>query len=78
MEDSKKPALAILIGNALAKKGKAKVHDELGGDAEPAESDGVHEQLVQVADDLLKAFEEKDSDQIASLLEETFECIAGK
>ena len=62
MEDSKKPALAILIGQALAKKGKA-----------AKDSPDVHAHLVEVATDLLKAIEAKDVEQVASLLEEAFE-----
>lgn len=77
MEKSK-PGLAILIGHALAQKGKAK-HDPMpegdgeDGGAEYDES-GLKEHLKEIAKDLLDAIESKDVDAVADLLQEAFEC----
>lgn len=73
-----KPDLAILIGHALAKKGKAK-HDPLGADDEEAEAkddmaSGKDEHVQQIADEMLDAIEAKDSGALKDLLLELLEC----
>lgn len=68
-----KPGLALLIGHALAKKGKAQ-HDPMPeGDDMPAEDGAEHEHLQSIAEDLLKAIDEKDASALADLLKEAFE-----
>ncbi len=69
----KKPGLAILIGNALAKKGKAKspMMDEEADDDMDSDKD---EQVQQIADEMLDAIEAKDSLALKDLLLELLEC----
>lgn len=69
---SDKPGLAILIGHALAKKGKAK-HDPMP-EKEMDEGDG-DEHLQAIADDLVEAIHAKDSVAVKDLLREAFECL---
>lgn len=70
-----KPALALLVGHALKQKGMVK--DAPSDDSH--ESDGdmemCKEHLLQVADDFLKAVEDKDASALAELLQEAFECL---
>ena len=68
---SKKPGLAILIGHALAEKGKAK-NDPM---AEPPVDDGLDEHIHTIAEEMLAAIEAKDAGQLASLLQEVFEAL---
>lgn len=73
------PGLAILIGHALAKKGKAK-HDPMP-EADEEESEGyksdeeAHQHLTEIATDLIDAVHSKDSEAVADLLQEAFECL---
>lgn len=72
--DKGKPGLAILIGHALAKKGKAQ-HDPMPeADDEDVEPD-YSEHLKEIASDLIDAIHAKDVDATAELLEEAFECL---
>ncbi len=74
------PDLAILIGHALAKKGKAK-HDPLDEQASEEPEDGSHdkdEHMTEIAEELLQAFEDKNSGAIKDLLMEAFECMSAK
>ena len=75
----KKPGLAILIGHALAKKGKSKFDPAPDMEKEnPSEDVGesdIEVHLKEIADDFLKAIEEKDADAIKDLLREAFEAL---
>ncbi len=71
--ESKKPALAILIGQALAKKGKAKPMDEEESTDE-SEDGGVEERMQQIAEEILDAIKSHDATALASLLCEAIEC----
>jgi hypothetical protein len=62
-----KPGLAILVGQALAKKGKASAPE---GD-EP-EGDEQDQHLQEISDELVDAFESKDSKAVKELLQEFF------
>lgn len=79
--DKGRPGLALLIGHALAKKGKAK-HDPMpeapddGADGD--EQDSHMEHLKEVAADILKAVDEKDADGLAELLQEAFDVCGSK
>lgn len=69
----KKPDLAILIGHALAKKGKAK-HDPMP-EADDESEDGHMDymaHLEEIASDMLQAVEDKDAKGLAELLHEAF------
>lgn len=73
METSKaKPGLAILIGQALAKKGKAK-SPVLGAEEDDEMMEDHSEHLVAIAKDLIDAVHSKDAEAVAELLEEAFE-----
>jgi restriction endonuclease Mrr len=76
MEDSsKKPGLAILIGHALAEKGKAK-HDPMAESPDAdTDDDGLDEHIHTIAEEMLAAIESKDAGQLASLLQEVFEAL---
>lgn len=79
MADKGKPGLAILIGHALAQKGKAK-HDpapemDEDGGGEYKSDEEAHAHLKEIASDLLDAIESKDVDAVADLLQEAFECL---
>ncbi len=76
MDKSKdKPGLAILIGHALAKKGKAK-HDPMPEEDEGYESsDDADAHLQEIADDMMDAIHAKDSMALKDLLREAFECL---
>ncbi len=77
-----KPDLAILIGHALAKKGKAQ-HDPMAGapDEESTETSEealppeIDQHLQEIADEMLQAIEQKDSQALKELLAEAFECL---
>ncbi len=69
-----KPSLAILIGNALAKKGKSKSMP-IEDDESSSEGNEKEEHLQEVADELVSAFHEKDSMAVKDLLQEFFECM---
>jgi len=72
----KKPGLAILIGNALAKKGKSAhppMDDEEMEHKDDMES-GKDEHVQQIADEMLDAIESKDSSALKDLLLELLEC----
>lgn len=79
-----KPDLAILIGHALAKKGKAK-HDPMEGqdmeegeensDSEYKDEADAHEHLKEISADLIMAIKEQDENAVADLLKEAFECL---
>jgi len=71
---SKKPALAILIGQALAKKGKAKADEGEAMDS-PEEEGSEDEHMQQIADEMLDAIESKDSTALKDLLMEAFTCM---
>ncbi|MGD0331139.1 MAG: hypothetical protein ABSB40_11990 [Nitrososphaeria archaeon] len=79
--DEKKPGLAILIGHALAEKGKAK-HDPLSeapkDDGEAKDDGGLDEHVHMIAEDMIAAIHEKDVDKLADLLKEAFECMDDK
>ena len=64
-----KPALAILVGNALSKAGMKKKQD----DAEP-EMEQEDDELVMIAKDLIAAIEAKDAESVAELLKEAIHC----
>ncbi len=71
-----KPDLAILIGHALAKKGKSK-HDPMDDEGAEAQDDvasGKEEHVQQIADEILDAIEAKDSSALKDLLLELLEC----
>lgn len=73
-----KPDLAILIGHALAKKGKAKhdpMEEENSSDGEYKDEADAHEHLKEISSDLIKAIEDKDVEAVADLLREAFECL---
>lgn len=77
--DKGKPGLAILIGHALAKKGKAK-HDpapEMDEDSpeEYKSEEEAHQHLTEIATDLIDALKNEDADAVADLLQEAFECL---
>lgn len=67
----KKPGLAILIGHALAKKGKAS-HDPMPDESENMDSPEMDEEtdshLQEISDELVDAFESKDSKAVKELL----------
>ena len=69
-----KPGLALLIGHALAKNGKAK-HDPMPQQdgADGAEQDSHMAHLKEIAADILQAVDDKDADGLAELLQEAFE-----
>jgi hypothetical protein len=68
-----KPGLAILIGHALAKKGKAE-NDPMAQDGE--EKSGEYDAHLQsICDDLMDAIHAKDSGALKDLLQEAFECM---
>lgn len=75
--EKKHPALAILVGNALSKAGMKKSPRDKEDDEESEKysEDDTKEHLKEIASDMLKAIEEKDSDVLAELLEEAFECL---
>ncbi len=73
-----KPGLAILIGHALAKKGKAK-HDpapEYDEDSpeEYKSEEEAHAHLKEIMSDFLQAVKDEDVDAMADLFHEAFEC----
>lgn len=73
--DKGKPGLALLIGHALAQKGKAK-HDPMPEHMDKMdESDHVDhmDHLEEVMKDLLQAFEDKDPKAMAELFHEAFQ-----
>ena len=72
----KKPGLAILIGHALAQKGKAE-HDPMPEEESSDDgSDGgdTKEHLEEIAKDFIDAVESKDVAKVAELFQELFEC----
>lgn len=70
---AEKPGLALIIGEALAKKkGKVPPAEE---DHEYSEEGEADARLQDISDDLLQAFEDKDSVGIKELLREAVECI---
>lgn len=76
----KKPDLAILIGHALAKKGKAMhdpmpdAEDEDGPASGKGDADEESEHMEEVMTDFLKAVQDKDPKAMADLFKEAFEC----
>lgn len=70
MLPSKKPDLAIIVGNALGKKG---MKNDSPKDDEGESED--HDYLEEIASDMLKAFEDKDPKALAELLKEAFTCL---
>lgn len=76
-----KPALALLIGHALAKKGKAQhdpapeMDDAEASDGEYKSDEEAHAHLKEIAADLRQAIKDDDDDAIADLLQEAFECL---
>lgn len=70
MDAKGKPGLAILIGNALAKKGSPKPDDESG----EGEYDN-EEHMKQIATELLAAIKDNDADALKDLLMEAFMCM---
>lgn len=73
----KKPELAIMIGQALAKKGKSsdKSMMEDKSDEDSSSKDDHKEYLKEIAGDIISAIEDKDADALADLLEEVFTCL---
>lgn len=73
------PGLALLIGHALAKKGKAKndpmpsASDESGVLGEDDINDMEH--LSEIASDMLKVIDQGDAKGLADLLREAFEFL---
>jgi len=74
--DSKKPDMAILIGRALAKKGKSEPMPEGDDSEEGSSGDDQKEHLKEIAKDLLDAIESKDVDAMADLIGEAIECCS--
>jgi hypothetical protein len=72
MEASKKPHLAILIGQALAKKGRASMPKDESDDM-PDDQDQSDTHVHQIASELLEAIEEKNVDRLKDLLLEVIE-----
>lgn len=75
----KKPALAILIGQALAKKGIGKgapAEEEDKDEGSYDSSEDADQHLQEIADDLIQAIHGKDSQAVADLLKEAFECLS--
>ena len=74
-----KPDLAILIGHALAKKGKTK-HDPMmdDEDKEMADDSGADEHMQQIADEMLDAIKSDDSKALKELLMEAIECMGSE
>jgi hypothetical protein len=75
----KKPGLAILIGHALAKKGKAQ-HDPMPeGDGEDGgagyDESELKDHLKEIASELIDAVKSEDANAVADLLQEAFECL---
>ena len=71
----RKPDLAILIGHALAKKGKAK--GDVMSDEEDNSDSSQDEHMQQIADEMMDAIESKDSKALKDLLMEAIECMEG-
>jgi len=75
MQPSKKPDLAILIGHALAKKGKS-AHDPMEEEmVDDSEESDKSDHMLQVAEEMLVAIESKDAQALADLLMEVHECM---
>ncbi len=74
MDTSRKPSLAIIVGQALAKKGLADKSESKEDDEEGSDEEHM-EYLKEIAGDIIKAVEDKDSDALADLLKEAFTCL---
>lgn len=70
-----KPELAILIGKALAKKGKMRSDEAESKKEHESESEDLDMHLQDIADDMMKAIHSKDSEALKDLLKEAFECM---
>ena len=73
----KKPGLAILVGNALAKK-KGKDPDAESEDSEYADEEKADQHLQEIADELVDAVTSKDKVAVKELLQEAFDCMMNK
>lgn len=71
----KSPALALMITNALAKKGKVKSSQTHNIDDKEKSEDSYREHLLQISEDLISAIHDKDPEAVADLLQEAFECL---
>jgi ribosomal protein S20 len=75
--EKQRPALAIMIGQALGKKGapmKDKLNEQDEEDKEESPDSDYKMQLKEIAKDLLEAIKSEDVEAVAELLEEAFEC----
>lgn len=72
MLSPKKPSLAIIVGDALAKKGMAAKSEP---DGEEEGSEDHMEYLKEIAGDIIKAVQDKDPEALADLLKEAFMCL---
>lgn len=71
----KKPGLAILVGDALSKKGMIKNPPKDEMDHSDSDAEDHDEYLQEIAGDILKAVEDKDPKALADLLKEAFMCL---
>ncbi len=68
-----KPAIALLVGKALADKGMKKTG--MDSKDEEMESEDNGEYLQDIASDMIKAIQDKDPVALADLLKEAFTCL---
>ncbi len=70
-----KPNLAIIVGNAMAKKGMiSKGAEDKGYDDKESDDEGHDQYLEEIMTDFLKAVDDKDTKAMSDLFKEAFMC----